>query len=102
MATIVQKSGTVTRIVGTPLGKQQITGLSSAQTLTVPAGAASALIQPLTQNVRMRCLSTDPAPTASSGIRLTVGLIMNYDADLAELRFIEEAASAVLEVEYFG
>ena len=82
------------------LGYQQITSLSTAKALTVPAGATMALIAPDTKDVRWRDDGT--APTSSVGMPLVVGTTLNYDGDLNRIRFIETAASAVLNVSYYA
>jgi hypothetical protein len=83
------------------LGYQQITSLSSAQALTVPAGTILALCTPETQAVRWRDDGTNP--TASVGQPLPVGAELRYDAGgLAVLKFIEQVASAKLNVVYYG
>ncbi|HEY8879199.1 MAG TPA: hypothetical protein VIN03_16645 [Roseateles sp.] len=86
-----------------PLGYQQITSLSGAQGLTVPAGTKLALIQAETQAVRWRDDGT--APTATVGYPLAVGSELRYTgtaAALAAIRFIEQTASAKLNVSYYG
>ena len=83
------------------LGYQQITSLSSAASLTVPSGATYAVIQCETQNVRWRDDGT--APTASVGMKLTVAPdLLIYDGALKTIKFIEEAASAKLNVSYYA
>ena len=90
------------------LGYQQITGLSSVQTLTVPTRDANgmavspslALITPLTQNVRWR--DDGVAPTASVGMPLLAGVTLQYDGDMTRIRFIETTASAELNVSYYA
>jgi hypothetical protein len=82
------------------LGYQQITSLSSAQSLTVPLGATMALIVPETQAVRWRDDRT--APTASVGMPVAVGESLNYDGDLKSIRFIEQTASAKINVSYYA
>jgi len=82
------------------LGYQQITDLSSAVGLTIPAGATLALIVPETQNVRWRDDGTNP--TASVGMPIFVGASLSYDGDLNRIRFIQEAASAKLNVSYYA
>jgi len=74
--------------------------LSSAQSLTVPTGATLALIVPETQNVRWRDDGT--APTASVGMPIFVGASLSYDGDLNRIRFIEETASAKLNISYYA
>jgi hypothetical protein len=82
------------------LGYQQITSLSSAQALTVPAGATMALIVPETQAVRWRDDGT--VPTASVGMPVAIGEPLNYDGDLNRIRFIEQTASAKINVSYYA
>lgn len=90
------------------LGYQQITNLSSAVGLTVPALAPDgskqqptfALIVAETQGVRWRDDGTNP--TASVGMPLAAGVPLQYDGDLARIRFIETTASAKLNISYYA
>jgi hypothetical protein len=82
------------------LGYQQLTSLSASTGLTVPSGATLALIVPETQNVRWRDDGT--APTASVGMPIFVGASLSYDGDLNRIRFIEETASAKLNISYYA
>lgn len=83
------------------LGYEQITSLSIAATLTVPAGTQMALVQAESQNVRWRDDGTNPTTTV--GMRLGAGETLEYTAaQLAVVAFIEEAASAKLNVSYYG
>ncbi len=82
------------------LGYQQITSLSASTALTVPVGATMALIVPETQAVRWRDDGT--APTATVGMPLAIGVSLSYDGDLKAVRFIEQAASAKLNVAYYA
>jgi len=82
------------------LGYQQITSLSSATGLTVPQGATLALIVPETQNVRWRDDGTNP--TASVGMPIFVGASLSYDGDFNKIKFIEETASAKLNISYYA
>jgi hypothetical protein len=82
------------------LGYQQITSLSASTALTVPAGATMALIVPETQAVRWRDDGT--APTASVGMPVAVGSFLNYDGDLKNIRFIQQTASATINVSYYA
>lgn len=84
----------------TPLGYQQITDLSSAAGLTVPAGARVARIQTEAQAVRWRDDGTNP--TAAIGMRLlTTSDGLWYAGDLSTIKFIEETGSAKLNVSYY-
>jgi hypothetical protein len=89
------------------MGYQQITSLSSATGLTVPQtnpeGLASkatfALIVAETQNVRWRDDGVNP--TASVGMPLAAGVPLQYDGDLTKIRFIEQTASAKINISYY-
>lgn len=83
------------------LGYQQITSLSGATALTVPAGTSFAVIVPQTQAVRWRDDGTNP--TASVGMPLAIGDVLIYDSwSIAALKFIEQTASAALNISYYG
>jgi len=83
----------------TPLGYQQITALTASTALTVPRGAQGAIITAETQGVRWRDDGT--APTAAVGMPLASGASFEYGGDLSKIRFIEQAASAKLNVAFF-
>lgn len=84
----------------TPLGYQQITGLSTAKNLTVPTGATMAMITAEAQAVRYRDDGT--APTATVGQPLAVGLLpLQYSGTLSVIQFIEQTASAKVNVLYY-
>jgi hypothetical protein len=82
------------------LGYQQITSLSASTGLTVPSGATLAVIVPEAYPVRWRDDGT--APTGSVGMPLAIGTTLSYDGDLSRIRFIEQAASAKLNVSYYA
>lgn len=82
------------------LGYQQITSLSAAAGLTPPQGATMALIVAETQGVRWRDDGTNP--TASVGMPIAAGAYLNYDGDLNRVKFIEQTASAKLNVSYYA
>ena len=86
-------------------GYQQITTLSSAVGLTIPspqdgAGITFALITPLTQAVRWR--DDGIAPSATVGMPLAAGATLEYDGNLNTIQFFEQAASAELNISYYG
>jgi hypothetical protein len=83
-----------------PLGYQQITSLSASTGLTTPEGARYARIACTGQDVRWRDDGT--APTASVGMPLPVGAEMLYSGKLEALKFIEQSASAVLNIAYYA
>ena len=82
------------------LGYQQITSLSSATNLTVPAGATLAVIIPEAFAVRWRDDGT--APTNSVGMPLAIATVLSYDGDLRRVQFIEQSAGAKLNVSYYA
>ncbi len=84
----------------TQMGYQQITSLSTSTALTVPNGATRVLIVAESQAVRWRPDGATTAPTATVGMPLAVGQPLVYSGDLSAIRFIEQAASAKLNVFY--
>lgn len=84
----------------TPRGYEQVTGPSSATSLTIPAERTTvARIQALAQNIRWRDDGT--APTATVGMQLAAGDELWYDGDLTAFQFIEESAGAEVNVSYY-
>lgn len=83
-----------------PKGDEQITGLSAAKALTIPEGAEIAVIQAESQNVRWR--DSGLTPTTTVGMQLAAGRDMLFTSKLSAVRFIEEAASAKLNVSYYS
>jgi hypothetical protein len=81
-------------------GYQQITSLAAATALTVPSGSKYCIIQCETQAVRWRDDGTNP--TAAIGMRLLTTGELYYDGDLAAIKFIEETASAKLNISYYA
>ncbi len=80
-------------------GFQQITSLSSATALTVPAGASLTIIQAEDQSVRWRDDGTNP--TASVGHIITANSVFVYTGEPSKLKFIEVTPSAKLNVSYY-
>lgn len=88
-------------------GYQQITSLTGSTALTVPAtdvagiagSPVSAFIRCETQGVRWR--DDGVAPTASVGFPLSPGDVLVYDGDLKRIQFIQQSASATLNVVYY-
>ena len=93
-------------IVGTDVikGFQQITSLNASIGLTVPDGVRYAIIEcdhTAGQYVRWRDDGT--APSATVGMTIPPGAQLIYNAsDLKQIRFIEEAAGAKLNIAYYG
>jgi hypothetical protein len=76
--------------------------ISSATTLTPPAGATKLLVQALTQNVRFTLNGT--APEAAKGFQLKAGdppLLLPLGNGTV-LKVIEEAATADLQYQWGG
>jgi hypothetical protein len=96
------------KAITTRLGYQQITSLSSAAGLTVPSvdlnglscRPSIAIIVSETQAVRWR--DDDVNPTASVGMPLAAGVTLQYDGDLTKIKFIEQSASAKLNISYYA
>jgi len=59
-----------------------------------------ALVVAETQGVRWRDDGT--SPTASVGMPIAAGAYLNYDGDLNRVKFIEQTASAKLNVSYYA
>jgi hypothetical protein len=89
--------------MATPVGYQQITVLTASTGLTVPTTGnqrpSRCIITAETQAVRWR--DDGVAPTAAVGYPLAVGTELRYDGDLNAIRFIEQTASAKINVVYF-
>jgi hypothetical protein len=96
------------KAITTRLGYQQITSLSSAASLTVPQtdlnGLACkpsiAIITAEGQAVRWR--DDGVAPTATVGMPLASGGTLQYDGDLTKIQFIEQTASAKINITYYA
>ena len=85
----------------TPSGAHtQVADLSSAVTLAKPAGATQLMLQPLTNNIRYRLDGV--APDASTGFQLEAGTLLVIPVPGADVRVIEETASASLEYQWLG
>lgn len=87
-----------------PMGYQQITTVSSAVGLTVPANvegqaANYALIIPQTQAIRWRDDGTNPSATV--GMPLAVGATLAYDGDLSKIKFFEQTSAAAINISYY-
>jgi hypothetical protein len=86
-----------------PAGYQQIgtPALTTAAvaSLTLPGGADSATIIVEGAGVRYRDDGVDPTPGV--GMPLAAGAVLAYDGQPSRLRFIAQAAGAVLNVAYY-
>jgi hypothetical protein len=94
-------------VVHKPTGFAQYTTLSSAIALSatpttgivLPDNACRALIQPEAQAIRWRDDGT--APTAAIGLMIPVGIVLEYEGDLALFKMIEMVAGAKVNVSYY-
>ena len=90
------------------LGYQQITTLSSATSLTVPVKNLSGLkstpsIVLITHEAQaLRWRDDGVAPSATVGMPLAVGVTLQYDGDLTQIQFFEQAGGAKLNISYFA
>lgn len=82
-----------------PLGYQQIADLSSVVGLLPPSSVRVCIIQAITQNVRWR--DDGVPPTNGIGMVLEAGRDMLYTGDLVQIKFIEVAVSAELNISYY-
>jgi hypothetical protein len=76
------------KAITTCMGYQQITSLSSATNLTVPQRT------PNGQNGK-------PVFALIVGMPLAVGIPLQYDGDLTNIKFIEQVAGAKLNISYY-
>jgi hypothetical protein len=81
-----------------PAGYVQLSP-SSVVGISVGGDGRTALIQALGQNVRYRDDGTDPTTTV--GQRIHAGETIYYTGNLDSIRFIEEAASAELNISVY-
>lgn len=96
------------KAITTRLGYQQITTLTSATGLTVPSVDVNglsckpslAIITAETKGVRWRDDGVDPSATV--GMPLAAGTTLQYDGDLTKIKFIEQEASAKLNISYYA
>jgi hypothetical protein len=80
-------------------GAYQQTTVNTATALTVPDEAVLAIIVCETQAVRYRDDGTNP--TATVGMPLPIGMQFIYNGNLSALKFIGQAAGAVINVSYY-
>lgn len=85
--------------VATPLGYQQITNLTAATSLTVPTGATFAQIYVEGEGIRYR--DDGVAPTATVGQPVSAQTGFQYSGNLANIQFIQQVASATIDVVYY-
>ena len=95
------------KAITTCLGYQQITDLSSAVNLTVPTLTPDGSKQQPTfalivcEGAPVRWRDDKTAPTTSVGMPLAIGVPLQYDGDLVNIKFIQQSATAKLNISYY-
>jgi len=95
------------KAVTTCFGYQQIT-VDTSKGLTVPATDPNGLnAEPVfalivAEGAAVRWRDDGTAPTASIGMPLAVGVPLQYDGDLNKIRFIQQAATGIINVSYYS
>lgn len=84
----------------TPAGYQQITSLSTATNLTLPATPAK-IIEVCVETSAVRYRDDGTAPTASVGVPVASGTCFQYAGNLQAIQFIQQSSGAVLDVAYY-
>ena len=84
----------------TPEGHEQITGLTAAKSAAPPKGSRGALIVASGQPVRMR--DDGNVPTATVGLLLAIGEVLDYQGNLNQLSFFQTAATGVIDILYYS
>jgi len=95
------------KAVTTCFGYQQISTLTSATGLTVPVTTPDglngkpvfALI--IAEGAPVRWRDDNTAPTATVGMPLAIGVPLQYDGDLSKIRFIQQSATAKINISYY-
>jgi hypothetical protein len=96
------------KAITTRLGYQQIATLTASTGLTVPQTDLNGLackpsIAIITsEGTAIRWRDDDVAPTASVGMPLAAGATLQYDGDLSKIKFIEQTASAKINISYYA
>jgi hypothetical protein len=90
------------------LGYQQITSLTSAASLTVPTVDANGLsVKPTiaiitAEGAAVRWRDDGADPTGTVGMPLASGVTLQYDGDLARIRFVQQASGGIINVCYYA
>ena len=96
------------KAVTTRLGYEQITTVSASVGLTVPVrdlngmSCKPAIALIVAEGAAVRWRDDDVDPTASIGMPLAIGVTLQYDGDLGKIKFIEQAASAKINISYYA
>jgi len=87
------------------VGSEHITSLAASTALTVPTTARWALLMPQAQAVHINLGTAAtglPAPATTNDMKIAVGTPIEITSKLSNVTVIQAAASAVLDVWYFG
>ncbi len=91
------------------IGYCQMTSLATAKSVVTancttglaPTQAANVIVQVCVETQAVRYRSDGTAPTASVGIPVPAGTCFQWSGDLRALQFIQVAASATVDLEFF-
>jgi hypothetical protein len=95
------------KAVTTCFGYQQITSLTAAAGLTVPTVTPEGLngkpvfALVIAEGAAVRWRDDGVDPTATVGMPLAVGVPLQYDGDLNKIRFIQQAATGIINISYY-
>lgn len=95
------------KAVTTCFGYQQLT-VDSAKGLTIPTTAPDGLnAKPVfalivAEGAAVRWRDDGTSPTASIGMPLAVGVPLQYDGDLNKIKFIQQAATGIINISYYS
>ena len=90
------------------MGYQQITVLTTPQSLTVPTtnreglNAKPTLALFIVEGQAVRWRDDGIAPTPSVGMPTGAGMSFSYDGDLKNIKFVEQAPGAILNISYYA
>lgn len=90
------------------IGYEQITSLATPTALNAPSTDANGLsCRPsfamiTSEGAAVRWRDDGGLPTASLGMPLAAGVTLQYDGDIARIRFIQQTAGAKLNVSYYA
>ncbi|WP_422001760.1 hypothetical protein [Reyranella sp.] len=83
-------------------GKDQLTALSTVKSLSPPANARWAILVPESQAIRISLAGGSPGTPTAADMLIAVGQPVEITTSLADVRVLEAAASAKVNVWYFG
>src|SRR5262245_5522761 len=83
-------------------GKEQITSLSTVKSLTPPPNAKWVILVPESQAIRISLAGGTPGTPTSADMLIDVGQPIEITTPLTDVRLLEEATAAKVNVWYFG